>query len=208
MTGWLQAHALDLFHKYGYWTVFWGLLLENAGLPVPGETVLILATLLATSQHENVFVIGLVAIAAAVIGDNIGFTVGHFGGPPLLKHYSRTFRISDDLIRKGEGLFARHGKLTVFFARFITGMRVIAGPLAGVLRMHWLDFTIFNALGAICWVTVIVTAAYLIGPAVERLISRFSWFVLVFVVAAAAWWWWRRRKNQRSATRSEALRSD
>lgn len=194
MTHWLQAHLDELFHQYGYWTVFVGLLLENAGVPLPGETILILATILAVTQHElNVFTIGLVAFVAAVSGDNIGFTVGRFGGCPLLKRYSKTFHIKDELIRKGEDLFARHGKVAVFLARFIAGLRMLAGPLAGVLGMRWIPFAIFNALGAVCWVAAIVSLAYFLGPSVEKLIGHASWAILAIVGLGLVYWFFKER---------------
>lgn len=199
MHGWIQGHLDQLFHRYGYWTVFGGLLLENAGVPLPGETILIVATLLAVTQHElNVLTIGIVAFVAAVSGDNIGFLVGRLGGCPLLRRYGKTFHIKDELIRKGEQLFSRHGKVAVFLARFIAGLRMLAGPLAGVLGMHWIPFAVFNALGAACWVAAIVALAYFLGPSVEKIIQHASWAILAALGVAVIYWFWKRRRAARS----------
>jgi membrane-associated protein len=197
MTGWIRAHLSDLFYAYGYWAVFFGILLENAGVPMPGETILIVATVLATTQqYLSVPLIATVATLAAITGDNMGFAIGRFGGRPLLDRYGKTFHIKDQSIRKGEDLFASNGKTAVFVASFIAGLRVLAGPLAGVLRMRWLVFATFNALGAICWVTAIVALAYLFGPSIEGLISRASWLIVALLVFGIAYWWWRRRRSQ------------
>ncbi len=165
---------LDLLRNavvhYGYWAVGVALLVENAGVPVPGETILLLASFLAYSQHElQLPWIIVVATIAATLGDNIGFVLGRFGGRPLLERYQTVFRIRDATLARGEELFARYGSVTIFFARFVFGMRIIAGPLAGVLRMPWRKFTIFNFLGAGVWVTMISSVGYLFGQHLGRL---------------------------------------
>src|SRR5580704_10913940 len=118
---------------YGYWAVAAALLLENAGVPVPGETVLLLASFLAYSEHElQLPWIIVVATLAATIGDNLGFALGYYGGRRLVARYQAFFRVKDTTIARGESLFARFGAVTVFFARFVFGMRIVAGPMAGV----------------------------------------------------------------------------
>src|SRR6516164_4761667 len=119
---------------YGYWTVFVALLLENTGLPVPGETVLLIASFLAYSEHElSLPYLILVGILAATLGDNLGFALGLYDGRKLLDRYRRTFRISTQAMERSELFFDRFGSFAAFFARFVFGLRVIAGPLAGVL---------------------------------------------------------------------------
>jgi len=156
----MTHHLLDLLRHalvdYGYWAVAVVLLLENAGLPVPGETVLLLASFLAYSKRElQLPWIILVGTVAATLGDNLGYLIGHYGGRPLLERYRNVFRVPAATLERGEKLFGRYGSFTVLFARFVFGMRVIAGPLAGVLRMAWQRFALFNLLGAALWVTVI-----------------------------------------------------
>ena len=185
---------------YGYWAVGAALLLENAGIPVPGETILLLASFLAYSQHElQLPWIIVVATIAATTGDNLGFALGYYGGRPLLVRYQRIFRVQDSTLARGEEVFARYGAITIFFARFVFGMRIIAGPLAGVLRMPWRKFMVFNFLGAAVWVTVIAGAGYLFGQRWGRLeqdIKRFDVVVAVLVLSVVAFLWWRRRRER------------
>lgn len=190
--------------EYGYWAVGAVLLAENAGLPVPGETILLLACFLSYSEHTlRVFWIVVIATIAATLGDNLGFAVGYYGGRPLLARYQSLFRISVRTVQRGEDLFARYGAVTIFFARFIFGLRIIAGPLAGVLRMPWRKFLAFNFLGAVLWVTVVASVGYLFGQHWERLqrdMKRVDISIAVILLVGAAWLWWRaRQRNQKGA---------
>jgi membrane protein DedA with SNARE-associated domain len=152
------------FAEHGYLTVAVVLLLENAGIPLPGETTLLFAAFLAFSEHRlTLFGIIIVGVIACTIGDNIGYWIGHRGGRPLLEHQRRIFRVSDEHLARGERFFVRYGSFTVFFARFVFGMRIIAGPLAGVLRMPWKKFVLFNFLGAAVWVSVVASLGYFFG---------------------------------------------
>jgi len=199
----MTHHILDflrgLLVQYGYWAVAATLLLENAGIPVPGETVLLLASFLAFSEHSlELRWIVVVGTIAATLGDNLGFALGHYGGRPLLERYQRFFRIRPATLARGEQIFARYGAATVFSARFVFGMRIIAGPLAGVLRMPWRKFLLFNFLGALLWVTVIAGAGYLFGQHWRRLMQDMKVFDIVIAVAAVlviAFMWWRRRRD-------------
>lgn len=189
--------------QYGYWAVGGTLLLENAGVPVPGETVLLLASFLAYSEHDLrlpwIIVVGTIA---ATLGDNLGFALGHHGGRPLLARYQSIFRIQNSTIKGGEWLFARYGALTIFFARFVFGMRVIAGPLAGVLRMPWKRFALFNFLGAALWVSVISSVGYFFGRhwgKLERGMKRFDVVVAIIVLVVAAFLWWGGRHAGKNA---------
>ncbi len=183
--------------EYGYWALGVTLLAENAGIPVPGETILLIASFLSYSEHTLRFPwIVVIATVAATLGDNLGFALGYYGGRPLLSRYQSLFRIHDRTLQRGEGLFARYGAVTIFFARFVFGLRVIAGPLAGVLRMPWRKFMVFNFLGAALWVTVISSVGYLFGQHWERLqgdVQRINIAAVIFLLAGAALLWWRNR---------------
>jgi len=186
---------------YGYWAIALALLCENAGLPVPGETTLLLASFLAYSEHKlHLGWIILVATCAATIGDNLGYAIGSYGGRPLLERYQNIFRIPSRTLERGESLFARFGAATIFFARFIFGLRVIAGPLAGVLRMPWKAFALFNFLGAAVWVTVIATVGYLFGrhwDALERAVGRFNLAGIAVVLVILLFFWRRRPRPEK-----------
>ena len=190
---------------YGYWTVAVVLLLENAGVPVPGETILLAAAFLAHSQHQlRLSYLILVATCAATFGDNLGYAIGHYGGRRVLNRYREFFHISPEHVARGERLFARYGAPTILFARFVFGMRVIAGPLAGVLRMHWKKFAVFNAIGAALWVSAITTLGYIAGHhrgRVVRLLRGADYAILAVIVAGALYLWWRHRKSQREGAR-------
>jgi membrane protein DedA with SNARE-associated domain len=193
-------HQLRTFvADYGYWAVALALLCENAGIPVPGESALLLASFLAYSEHQlHIGWIIVVGTCAATFGDNLGYALGHYGGRPLLDRYQRVFRIQPATLERGEQMFERYGAAAVFLARFVFGLRVLAGPLAGVLRMHWRKFALFNFLGATLWVTVIAGAGYLFGQHWRRLMhvmERFNIAILIVAVGVIALLWWRHRKR-------------
>jgi membrane protein DedA with SNARE-associated domain len=183
---------------YGYWAVGLALLLENAGVPAPGETILLMASFLAYSEHDlRLPWIIVVATLAATLGDNLGFALGYYGGRPLLARYQAVFRIQDRTMARGESLFAEYGAVTICFARFVFGMRIIAGPIAGVLRMPWKKFLVFNFLGAGLWVTVISGAGYLFGQHWGRLVravERFDIAVAIVALLVVGFVAWRRRR--------------
>jgi len=191
---------------YGYWAVAAFLLIENIGIPVPGETVLLLASFLAYSQHELQLVwIIVVAIMVTTVGGSLGFALGWHGGRPLLDRYLTAFRIPRNAVARGESLFASYGAPTIFFARFVFGLRIIAGPLAGALRMPWRKFLIYNFLGAGAWVTVVAGAGYLFGrhwARLQRDIKRFD-LVVVVIALAVLLYWWRRLRNQNGRASAE-----
>jgi membrane protein DedA with SNARE-associated domain len=187
---------------YGYWAVAAALLLENAGVPVPGETVLLLASFLAYAERDLqlgwIFVVGTLA---ATVGDNLGYAIGNYGGHALLERYRNVFRIRDVALARGERLFERYGAVTILFSRFVFGMRVIAGPLAGVLRMPWKRFVVFNFLGAALWVSVISLAGYFFGGnwrTLMQFIKRFDLALAVIFILVASIVWWKNRKARGS----------
>ncbi len=190
----------NLIAHYGYWAVGGALLLENMGIPVPGETILLLASFLAYSRQElQLPFIIVVGVCSATLGDNFGYAIGYRGGRALFDRYRNVFRITADTIERGERLFDRYGAITIFFARFIFGLRVIAGPLAGVLRMPWKRFAVFNFLGALLWVTVISLVGYKFGKHWDTLTEYVERFNLVIAAAVVLGllilWRWRRARN-------------
>ncbi len=184
---------------YGYWAVGVALLLENVGIPLPGEPILLFASFLAFSEHDlQLPWIMVVATVVSTVGGSLGFAVGHYGGRPLLDRYQNTFRVSPSVLVRGERLFSRFGAFTIFFARFVFGLRVIAGPLAGVLRMPWRTFLLFNFLGAAVWAVVISSVGYMFGhhwATLMRDLKRFDVAVLIAVLLTSIFWWWRNRRQ-------------
>ena len=199
----MAHHILDFLRgaivHYGYWAIAVALLLENTGIPVPGETVLLLASFLAFSEHAlQLSWIIVVGTIAATLGDNLGYAIGFRGGRPLLERYRELLRICPAKLERCDRLFARYGAVAVLFARFVFGLRIVAGPMAGVLRMPWKKFMLFNFLGAFLWVTVIASVGYLFGEHWARLVQDLKWFdvtVAIVVLLAALYFWWRNRRE-------------
>jgi membrane protein DedA with SNARE-associated domain len=199
----MTQHTIELLRgavvHHGYWAVAVLLVLESAGLPLPGETVLLLASFLAYSEHElQLPWVILVGIVATTLGGELGFALGGRGGRPLIERYRHVFAIRPEIIARGERLFDRYGPATVFLARFIFGMRVLAALLAGALHMPWRKFVLYNFLGAAVWVSAICGAGYLFGGHWNRLahdLKRFDLAVAIVVVAAALFFWWRSRSR-------------
>lgn len=184
---------------YGYWAVVLALLCENAGIPVPGETALLLASFLAYSERQlHLGWIIVAATCAATLGDNLGYLIGYHGGRPLLERYQHIFHIPRHSLLRGERLFERFGAITIFFARFIFGMRIFAGPMAGVLRMPWRAFALFNFLGAALWVTVISLVGYFFGRHWDELVQvlkRVDVLVVLLVLVLAIYFWRQQRRH-------------
>ena len=190
------------FAEYGYWTVAVVLLLENAGIPVPGETTLLFAAFLAFSEHKlTLWGIIIVSVIACTVGDNLGYWIGYRGGRPLLERQRRIFRISEQHLKRGEQFFLRYGSATVFFARFVFGMRIIAGPLAGVLKMPWKKFVLFNFLGAVLWVSVVASLGYFFGSRWDWLMAELEdlQFVMAGIAVLVLLVFWRRERKKMAA---------
>jgi membrane protein DedA with SNARE-associated domain len=189
---------IDLFSRYGYAVVFVGVFLENVGVPVPGETVLLAGGALAHFGQLSLPWVIVTAIAAATLGDNLGFYIGRRGGRVLAERYGSRVGLSKARLAEFDRFFARHGPKTVFIARFITGLRVVCAILAGGSGMPWRTFVIFNASGAIVWCTVIGLCGYLLGRSwtlLEEWVGRTSLVGLVVVAAALTIWIFRSRRQ-------------
>lgn len=176
---------LDLFAEYGYWVVFFGVMLENAGLPIPGETILLAAGFASALGMFRLPVVMLIAATGAVIGDNIGYWVGYYYGRGFFEKFGRYLLLTPPRLARMDAFFDRHGSKTIFVARFITGLRVFAAVFAGASRMRWRTFFLYNVGGAIVWATVIATVGHLFGdswPLLERWIGRSGVILLVVVL--------------------------
>jgi membrane protein DedA with SNARE-associated domain len=160
--------------------------IESLGIPIPGETVLIAAALVA-AQHVipvSPLWIGIAASAGAIIGDNIGFLIGHRWGGPLFDWLGRKFpkHFGPAHVQYAERVFRRWGMLAVFFGRFVALLRIFAGPLSGALRMPYPKFLVANAAGGICWAGGLTAAIYYLGEVADKWFSRFSWIALVVAI--------------------------
>ncbi|MFJ1652563.1 DedA family protein [Streptomyces sp. NPDC088337] len=196
-------HLAPLLSHYGYWAVGGVVLVEDFGVPAPGETILIAAGVYAGAGQLDVVAVALIAFAAAVVGDNIGYLVGHLGGRPFVHRWGRYIFLTPERFAAAERFFGRHGGKIVVVARFIEGLRQANGIIAGTTGMHWLRFLAFNALGAALWVGLWVSLAYVAGTHIDTVyaeISRYQVYVLValavLVVALIARHLLRRRRRQ------------
>jgi membrane protein DedA with SNARE-associated domain len=160
----------DLLGRFGYAAVFGFVAIESLGIPFPGETMLVAAALYAGATHQlSIGVIIVVAAAGAIIGDNIGFGIGHWGGYRLLLRYGHYIRLHEGRVKLARYLFQRHGGKVVFFGRFVSVLRTYAAFLAGTARMPWLRFLVFNASGGIVWAIVYGVGAYVVGDRINKL---------------------------------------
>jgi membrane-associated protein len=168
----------------GYPLLFLLVMAESGGVPIPGETALITAGVLASRGKLQIEWVIVTAAAAAIVGDNIGYLIGRKGGRWLLERPGRFHRQRLEVIKTGEPFFERHGPKAVFFGRFLLGLRVWASWLAGATRMHWRTFVAWNALGGITWATGIGLLAYFLGNSAGNAIETFGIYGLVAVLVA------------------------
>jgi len=196
---WLAGWVQWVLTRWGYLALAACLLGENAGLPLPGETILMYSSFVARKTHElNIVLIVVVATAAAMLGDNLGYWAGKRFGPRLLGWLERRFNLKEDIATARDQIRC-HGRATIFWARYIVGLRTVAGPVAGALNMEWKTFLIYNALGAISWVTTVALIAFAFGTRIHSLagyIEKVSWVVSggIFVVG---YFLWQRKKKLR-----------
>ena len=202
----LSTHTIDSWlESYGYLVVFLLVMLESIGVPVPGETALIGAALYAGSTHKLEIwgVIG-VAIAGAIIGDNIGFSIGRYGGARLLLRHGHKIRLHEGRLKIGIWLFRRHGGKVVFWGRFVSILRTYAAFLAGTNQMAWGRFLVFNAAGAVVWATAFGVAYYVFGSALQKLSTTIDITLGVAgVVGLVAFLVWSKRKEDELLERAE-----
>jgi membrane protein DedA with SNARE-associated domain len=173
-----------LIEVAGYPLLFLLVMAESGGVPIPGETALITAAVLASRGKLQIEWVIALAAAAAIVGDNVGYVIGRKGGRWLLERPGRFRRQRREVLRTGEPFFERHGPKAVYFGRFVLGLRVWASWLAGATRMHWRSFVVWNALGGISWATAIGLLAYFLGSSAGNAIEAFGIYGLAAAVLA------------------------
>lgn len=174
-----------LVSAHGYWVIALIVGLESMGIPLPGETILVLAAIYAAGDpaFDIWFVIGAAAVGS-IMGDNLGYWIGKRYAYALLVRYGRTIGMSVPRIKLGQYLFREHGGKVVFLGRFIALLRILAAFLAGVNRMRWRDFLIANAAGAILWAATFGLGGYYFGKLLFRLHHAVAGIVFVAALAA------------------------
>lgn len=177
------SDLLHLLATYGYWAVLLFVAIESTGIPFPGETMLLVAAVFAGTTHRLSIPLVIVAAASgAILGDNLGFWVGREGGFRLLRRYGHSIRLNERKLKVGLYLFRKHGGKVVFFGRFVAVLRAWAAFLAGVNRMRWPPFLLFNALGGITWATLFGLGGYFLGEEIHRLTGPVGTITIVLAV--------------------------
>ncbi len=178
----------EIAHEYGYWAIFLGILFENLGIPLPGETVTLVGGFLAGSDELNYWLVLGDATGGAFVGGICGYWIGRLGGLSLLIRLAGIFRISETRVLSIKEQFSENAVKTVFFGRFFALLRIFASPLAGIAEMPFGKFFFYNLLGASAWASVMVTLAFFAGRIVslEQLVSWVSQFAILALVILIA----------------------
>ncbi|MDF5707868.1 MAG: DedA family protein [Nostoc sp. S4] len=178
----------EVAHNYGYWAIFLGILLENLGIPVPGETVTLVGGFLAGSEELNFWLVLGNAIMGAVIGGVCGYWIGRVSGWAFLVKVGSIFRISEVRMLNIKEQFSQNSAKAVFVGRFVALLRILAAPLAGIAEMPFRKFFLYNLLGAVAWASLMVTLAFFAGKIIslEQLVAWASKFAIVALLILAA----------------------
>jgi membrane protein DedA with SNARE-associated domain len=208
LAAFFSSHTLHtLLGNYGYAAVFLFVGIESLGIPFPGETMVIVAATYAGATHRlSVWLIWLTAAAGAIIGDNIGFGIGHWGGYRLIRRYGHKVRLNEAKLKVGRLIFDRHGGKVVFFGRFVSVLRTYAAFLAGTTRMPYLRFLFFNAAGGIIWSGIYAIGFYYLGSALEHVRGPIDYGLGgVAAVVVVAFIVWLRRNEKRLEGEAERM---
>jgi membrane protein DedA with SNARE-associated domain len=207
------ATLQNALNTFGYLAVALFVMIESAGIPFPGETMLLLASFYAAVSHQlQIPLVIACAAIGAIIGDNIGYYIGRTGGRAFVMRFGKYVFIKPEHLDRAEQYFAKHGDKTVFFGRFIAVLRAWAAFLAGVNHMHWRTFLIYNAAGGIVWATIFGTLGYVAGrffhdnfAQVERLATTIGWIGtgLIVIAVLAVLIVFRVRKHKRAQALAE-----
>jgi membrane protein DedA with SNARE-associated domain len=203
-----DEEAQGLVERFGYFGVAVLVFVESFGVPAPGETAIIAGAVYAGQGHLNVFVLAVVAFLAAVIGDCLGYLIGRSGGRPLVLRFGRYVRLTSARLDRVATFMGRHGSKVVVIARFVEGLRQLNGVMAGIGRMPWRRFLLFNTIGAAAWVGLWTTVGYLAGnqlAAITATINRYQAYAIAGAVLVVAVYLLRRWVRRRAA-RSESGR--
>ncbi|WP_329460103.1 DedA family protein [Streptomyces sp. NBC_01497] len=199
-----------ILDHWGYLAVGGLLFLEDFGIPVPGETILIASAVYAGAGRLNMVTVVVIAIVAAVLGDNVGYVIGRFGGHRLVDRYGKYVLLPRERVRKAENFFLRHGAKIVTIARFVDGLRQANGIIAGMTLMPWPRFLLFNALGAGLWVGTWATVGYFAGHHLDTLypqIQRYELALAALAIATVLLMILRHLRRRRRTRRQEAERA-
>lgn len=205
----------EVAQQYGYWAIFLGILLENLGLPIPGETVTLAGGFLAGNDQLNYWLVLGDAAAGAILGGHCGYWIGRYGGWSLLLKVGRLLRMREEQLEGLRSQFSENAGKAVLFGRFIALLRIFASPLAGIAEMPYWKFMAYNVAGAAAWASVMVSLAFFAGQVVplEKLIALASQFTIVALLILVAWiavplWLESRKAKQEAAITNQQPAGD
>ena len=206
----LSDALISLIPTYGPWIIFGIVALESAGVPLPGETILVGSALLAaTTGQISIVVVVLASAAGAIVGDGIGYMVGRRFGLPLIRRYGRYIRLDENRLLIGRYLFFRYGTVVVFFGRFVAVLRMFAALLAGANSMPAGRFFFFNITGGVCWACLFGFGAYAVGAEIYKISGTLSVISFgLFIAGGYALSIFIRRNEVTLRRRAEAALSD
>ncbi|PZD72459.1 putative membrane protein [Acaryochloris thomasi RCC1774] len=187
---WLSIETVQgLAQQYGYVVVFLGILLESLGLPLPGESIVLVGGFLAGQGDLKFLWVVLSALAGAIVGGNCGYWIGVYGGWPLLLRVGKVFRVPTEKLEELQQRFSYNAGRAVFLGRFVALLRIFASPLAGIAKMPYGRFMIYNCAGAMLWATVMVSLAFFAGEIISlgQLVAIVSEFSLLILGGLIAW---------------------
>jgi membrane-associated protein len=192
------AALIDIPANVGYAAVFALVAIETMGIPVPAETALIAAALLAHKHQMDIGTLVIVASAAAIIGDNVGFAIGRRYGRRLFMAPGPLHEHRLKVLELGEPFFAKHGPKAVFLGRWVSGLRIASAWLAGMNRMRWAVFVPWNALGGIAWASSVAFSIYFLGSVAEHalgIVGPAAAALVVMLIGALLTWRWLRQRR-------------
>ena len=175
---------LPYVQQYGYWAIFFAIYMEDFGLPIPGETVLIVCSLFATLGELNLLLVGILGFSGAVLGDNTGFAIGRYAGRKIILKWGKYVFLTENRLKKLEHYFEKRGSIIVTVSRFIDGLRQFNGIIAGISAMKWKKFGLYNLIGAALWVGLWVGAATVLGNRKDLLVAfiKKSQYILPLII--------------------------
>ncbi|MGD2183157.1 DedA family protein [Lusitaniella coriacea LEGE 07167] len=196
----------EIAREYGYWAVFMGIALENTGIPIPGETIILVSGFLAGSGELNYWWVLASAIAGAVIGDNFGYWLGRLGGWERFVRIGNFFRVPEKYLEEAKRQFSKNAPRAVFFGRFVALLRIFAGPIAGIVEMPYFQFLLCNFGGAALWASIVVSLPFFLGRIISlqeviRLVAKLGIvaFILIAIWIGLTVWWESRKKFEEEA---------
>ncbi|SDT71892.1 DedA family protein [Actinoplanes derwentensis] len=188
LPGFLHSVA-PILDRWGYLAIGGVIVVESFGVPAPGQTIMVAGSIYAGYGRMNIFLVALISFATAVIGDNIGYWIGLRGGRRIVHRWGKYIFVTPARLAKAEEFFARRGNRIIVVARFIDGLRQLNGVIAGITRMPWRTFLLYNAIGAALWVGFWCTLAYFLGSNLVMImgqVHKYQWPAIGLVVVAIA----------------------